>query len=56
MIDPRPSRETSKSMRLATGGSIHDDWRLINDAKSTGRAVASRQALTPPVQTSHGIQ
>ena len=49
MIDPRPSKERSKSNSSTTGGGIHDDWRSNWIAKSMASAVASRQALTLPV-------
>ena len=56
MIDPRPSIQIAKPTVTAAGGGIHDDWRLIRDAKSIQGAVASRQALTPFVQAVDGIQ
>ena len=55
MIDPRPSIQIAKPTVTAAGGGIHDDWRLIRDAKSIQGAVASRQALTPPVRRCLGI-
>jgi hypothetical protein len=49
-FDPRPSTHATQPTASAAGGGNHDDWRSTAQPKSNVLAVASRQALTPPVQ------